>query len=465
MSISVKLYKFSKRENSTAVPSGSAGTTFNCLLKEETSVLSPEILLKHSGYPDYNYAYIATFGRYYFIKDIISDSNDHWRISLDVDVLGSWKSNIGSSSEYVLRAASDFDINVIDSLYPINAEVTYGSSGSFSPAWGYNNSYIIGIINNDTNCKRGSVTYYSVNETSMGSLMSFLLGATSYMNIDPSESSPEYIKATVNPSQYIVDFFYLPYAVNGAGTASTLKFGWWDSNISATAISMGSLPANSPTFSGSITIPMHPLRATRGRSYRCAPYTRYMLYAGPFGEIPIDPAQISESDSLSFEIYCNDFGDAVMYLKTYGGALIGKYRANIKEQYIIGQVNNDPAKFWSGIAGLATPMMSAASNPVGAIAGITSGILDNAANLYPQARTFGSDRSCIDLTYNWELVGEFHYPVDFDDTHRGRPLCQVKTISSLSGYILVSDPDIAIPGTAAENEKIKNYMASGFYYE
>ena len=66
---------------------------------------------------------------------------------------------------------------------------------------------------------------------------------------------------------------------------------------------------------------------------------------------------------------------------------------------------------------------------------------------------------------NFLAVSEFLEVVDDDLAQRGRPLCQKVQISSLSGYILVSDPDIAISGTAEENDEIKSYMASGFYYE
>ncbi len=109
--------------------------------------------------------------------------------------------------------------------------------------------------------------------------------------------------------------------------------------------------------------------------------------------------------------------------------------------------------------------MNIASNPGGAIAGTASGIISNQHNLYPQCQTSGTNASGAENGIYWTLVGEFHNAVDDDNTHRGRPLCQVKTISTLSGYILVADADIAVPGTAEENEKIKGYMNGGFYYE
>lgn len=468
MPVTVYMYSFSKRENSTATPTG--GDSYLCLFKDDISILNPIILLKvpanktMSTMISYNYCRIQTFGRYYFVRDAVIVNNECIEFHLEVDVMASWKSNIGSASEYVLRAASDYDEDVIDNLYPVNANVSYDSSGDFNPLSGYSSTTVLGVINNKANSKRGAVTYYAVSDATMGSLMGFMLGSTSYMNIQPSEASPEYIKATVNPSQYVVDCFTIPYSVTSS-TTEKIAFGWWDSPYDGNVISSGGVGWMIMGADASITLPKHPLFTTRGRGYRCYPYTRYTLYAGPFGEIPIDPALVTRSVSLSFNIWGNIFGDIVLHLKAGDGTLIGKYRANCRIQYLMGQVNNDPSAFWSGVANTASAMSSAISNPVGAIAGVTSGILSNAQNLYPQVRTFGSNVTGLESSTVWKLVAEFHEPVDFDDTHRGRPLCQVKTISSLSGYILVSDPDIAIPGTAEENEKIKNYMASGFYYE
>lgn len=42
----------------------------------------------------YNYAYIPEFGRYYFISDMVHVSKGLWRISMQVDVLESFKNYI-----------------------------------------------------------------------------------------------------------------------------------------------------------------------------------------------------------------------------------------------------------------------------------------------------------------------------------------------------------------------------------
>ena len=50
-------------------------------------------------------------------------------------------------------------------------------------------------------------------------------------------------------------------------------------------------------------------------------------------------------------------------------------------------------------------------------------------------------------------------------TEAGRPLCKVKQINTLSGYILCQLADAQIPGTADEAVKINGYLNGGFFYE
>ena len=95
MSLKLTLWKFSKRENSTAIPSA-PGTELDILLKDRTQILSPVFLLELSSYPDYNYALFE--GRYYFITQIESLREDLWSLSCRVDVLGTYKASIQATT-------------------------------------------------------------------------------------------------------------------------------------------------------------------------------------------------------------------------------------------------------------------------------------------------------------------------------------------------------------------------------
>ena len=66
MAITVTLYSFTKRENSTKRPS-TGGTDFSCTLIEDTSLMNPTFKLSIANNPiGKNYVYVADFNRYYF---------------------------------------------------------------------------------------------------------------------------------------------------------------------------------------------------------------------------------------------------------------------------------------------------------------------------------------------------------------------------------------------------------------
>lgn len=92
-----------------------AGASFTCLLKEDTSVLRPVIeVVSSSNLSGYNYMYISDFGRYYFIDDIVSLNDGRWEISAHVDVLETYKTSILANSAVVRRQQSRYNLYLDD---------------------------------------------------------------------------------------------------------------------------------------------------------------------------------------------------------------------------------------------------------------------------------------------------------------------------------------------------------------
>lgn len=83
-------------------------------LKSETSVVRPEILIEIENPSRFNYAYIPEFNRYYFINDITSVNNNLWRISMNVDVLESFKTEILSQNCIIEKSTLGFDLYLPD---------------------------------------------------------------------------------------------------------------------------------------------------------------------------------------------------------------------------------------------------------------------------------------------------------------------------------------------------------------
>ena len=47
----------------------------------------------------------------------------------------------------------------------------------------------------------------------------------------------------------------------------------------------------------------------------------------------------------------------------------------------------------------------------------------------------------------------------------GRPVGEVDSISSHSGYIQCDNASVSMPGTATEKDRVNSYLNSGFFYE
>lgn len=138
--IDIYFYNINKRLNSTARPSGS-GTKYECVLKDNTSVLSPVLRLRLSSKPDYNY--FKMDNRYYWITDITSLANDLWQIAGQVDVLATFKGHIQATSAFVLydstpntqlpdsRLAIETDCDTYTATASMPWYYTTGTSGTY----------------------------------------------------------------------------------------------------------------------------------------------------------------------------------------------------------------------------------------------------------------------------------------------------------------------------------------------
>lgn len=72
-------------------------------LRDVTNIVNPVILIEINEISNYNYCYISDFKRYYFITDITVIRTGLFAISLIVDVLESFKTDIKNLSVILLN--------------------------------------------------------------------------------------------------------------------------------------------------------------------------------------------------------------------------------------------------------------------------------------------------------------------------------------------------------------------------
>lgn len=475
MSITVNFTSFSKRPNSTARPSG--GRAFTVVLKSPSGVTNPEIELAYSGNPsEWNYAHIPSFGRYYFVTEW-TYSNGVWIAQLSVDVLASWKTYIGQSSQYILRCSAEFNGDVLDTLYPTKADIVNHSTNSgFRWATSLTSGrYVVGIINGDSGGV-GAVKYYVFTQAQFNSLCSFLLSDISWLDLDFTEISEGLSKTLFNPFQYIASVMWFPFAVPTGGSAN-IKFGWWDTSVSASHLPDRPLYSITATFA----LRDHPQKEERGNYMNLNPYTRRTLEFRPFGSIPIDTMSIISSTTITAHIQVDlisgggtmvvspDGSELHAFIMTHAQVGVPIQLAQIGRDYLATAVNalNPGADIIGGVISGAKK-----GGPAGAVTGALTSIASNASGIestiksaMPQLCTTGGNGSISDYFFPPTLHSQFLIAVDDSNANLGRPLCEERAISAIPGYILVHNADISAPCTSTETGMIKSWMEAGFFYE
>ena len=125
----VKFYTFSKRNKSTKIPAGTDSyNELEVTLKDATSIQTPIFLLQTVNPASYNYIYVPTWDRYYFITDV-KYVEGMWEVGGTVDFLGSFKSEIGTTSASILYATGASD-NIVDPRIPVKADIIQDISTS-----------------------------------------------------------------------------------------------------------------------------------------------------------------------------------------------------------------------------------------------------------------------------------------------------------------------------------------------
>lgn len=227
-------YQFAKRTNSTKRPSGGQG--FGIDLKAPCNIIDPEIKIATQSDPTgYNYCYLPTFSRYYWVKNW-TYSDGLWNASLTVDTLASYRDQIGNSTEYVTRSSAHYDGTISDGLYPASAKVqsvTTAFQGGFAEtiSGGF---FVIGFIAKAAN-SIGAITYAVMTPTGAKKLSAKLLTNVSYLSIDNSEISDNLTKVLFNPYQYIVSCNYFPFDIAELTAhlplVSSVDVGWWSVDV------------------------------------------------------------------------------------------------------------------------------------------------------------------------------------------------------------------------------------------
>ena len=478
----IKLWKnFSKRSKSTKQPADASATIINATLKAPTSIESPTFTVLGNDM-EYNYAF--AFGHYYFIDNIIQNTNGTSDLICSQDLLATYKTYVGNYTGYVVRSASSSDGELLDPMYPIKTKLSQNHINSvaspFSNDYGFSGgSFIVGIINNDSNVA-GAVSYYAMTNGAFRTLMNGLFDSDNMQSVLRLEALTDTawaeMVADYNPFQYISSVFFVPYSPSQLPhltPVSTLNLGYFQLRLGSgeTPKYVYPLDASSSmlkTHTLDIAIPKHPQAASRGAFLNSGQYSSYVLSFYPFGDIEVPADLIKDDNTLHLQVM-TDLITGESRLTAYGqytnvvASSTVQLGLNVQIAQLTTKVLQNAAAVGANVASVFT------FNPANWVLGPLKAYSSYIGAKVPTLSTSGSNGGFLAYKQNFEdtidLQATFYLIADEDNVHNGRPLCKYVQISTLSGYVQTDFASIDIPSLGNDRDELNNIMDSGFYYE
>ena len=479
-----------KKANSTEAVSFTGVTPHDCFLKTPTSVEHPDVILT-DFVPGAKYAYIPDFGRYYFVEDLTVIHNDRFVYTLSVDVLGTYRSEILSLSEYCSRSSAGSDA-VSDPLQthtgPLSGIRTTGSWDANAPTMDFSTgSFLLTTVAGGASGSFGSNLVYHVDANTLDNLMDEIFNASS--TIYGNDIVDDQVKTYFNPFQYIIGCKWIPISGGGGGN-DNIQFGFWTSTYHGNKITAGfgfskGFTINCPAAYG----------ADDFKSYSGA-WVTHDLYVPGFGWLPVG-AEFSGS-TLNGAIAV-DYATGEAYLEVssqYSGELTAKHVLSASGQLSVpvglSQLSVDVSNVGTTVLGMAGSLdpdffhaMAGESGPASNFIARLGGVALNAASkifpgvgavmdgsreaMSPTLASCGQNgnRMSLSLFSAPRLVTRYYSDVNkaavqaaFNKSDNA-----IRTLSGLSGFAvckLSKAPDI---GTATEAGAIMSFLSGGVYIE
>ena len=471
---------FSKRKNSTLTPPA-AGTQVTCVLKEETSIERPSFILNTAIA---NYTYVAAFGHYYFVDDVININAGMCELVCSMDVLASYKSDIMAYTAFVERSSSSYDVFINDPL--LSQEQLYYSdtmhTTSLSSFFSQTGCFLVECLAKDL----GVVLY----ATSNLEPYNYILSPGVYTASDKAAWIQSTIAQAFDLDVYIGSVKWMPFTASDLGSipinpnTGNPMFPIGPLDIAASVIlggdawnySVYQVPQVGPSSHKTTTVSLVLPSAGNFNDFRdcTSHYTQYSLYLPGVGIVSMDPAvigyAINKSKTISVDIWCDLISGEITYRLRLGANAsdIGRYSGNISIDVPIGKSAVDTVKSAKMVAG-GIGAGALKGGWIGAIGGAIAGTIGAIYNdMTPETNMIGGSGNKAELA---NIVGSIHLTRrqfgsrDFPTSVAGRPLMQNVTLSSLTGFVKCGNASVPVNAHASERDAINSFLNSGFYIE
>ena len=273
--MTITLYKFTKRQNSTKQPANTdTHVDLTVFLKEPCDEFKPVFQLEDQTADGYNY--VKWGSNYYWITSKTYLPGQMLELHCTKDLLATFKSDIGSSTQYILRSSYQQNGNIVDNLYPIVTDRPsgYESVVKLADMWDAKNGfYVVGII-----CSAQSGQSIN-NRLRRGSVVYLILTVSQARTMADQFNQLSGFLSSVRPADFLVSFTYIPIpltssiAVASPGSPAHIHIGssvgGWDLDVDdcipvSDVLSANGIYSYTPS-PASVSLSGHPDAATRGQ--------------------------------------------------------------------------------------------------------------------------------------------------------------------------------------------------------
>jgi len=483
---------FKKRKNSTKQPSRVGAAERTVKLKDNCSLHNP-VLLVNSPSRKWTYCELddgatTPWIGYFFISDMVQVANDLWEVYLESDPMAEARTDIGNSIFHVAFSSMFTDKTIPDPRIMIKTtrHSDVSNSGSVLSMVG---CYVLTVLNGITP-GTGMGTTYIMKQACVQKVAQWF--TAEYQNF-----ISQYFQGS--PMDGVFSLIWVPFSFPSTagivptdiviGNRSMVGDGYTIPANSVVQLTDGYFIADIFTVDCHLHYPVTDFRAVE-------PYTSGSLFLPGIGNVDVNMSDFVETDKIRIGV-TKDYitGDLIYYvygpteLTLFVPHILATYTCNVAAQCPLGQITTNANGAVGGLATLAggvaaSAVSLAAGNPLGAVGGAgaaiggianfvlssnkrqasVSGNITGRGWTYTPSAPGHSGNACIIHT---ELYVDTEDPDDLNYiAERGRPLGEMKTISTLAGYVQCEGASLYSDSVFAEDyDTVNNYLNSGFFYE
>ncbi|MBQ1756749.1 MAG: hypothetical protein IIZ98_00270 [Erysipelotrichaceae bacterium] len=459
--ITVGLAAFAKPNNSTRIAAASNFTNYSGVLVEPCSIMKPLIKFEGVQVWNYNYAYISQFSRYYFIDDYYTE-NGFWYAQMTVDVLASFKTSIGSSNQFVERAANKQDEYLIDQFYPTSGDFSFSEV-----VFHEEDDMVAGLKNgifaiNVTGSTEDIVSTYMCNYDTFCVFVTKLWAYASDTSIW-TNLGKGLVNSFYKPAEHIGSVYWFPNddAIEGWDDFDVkykLHIGDWEVVVPDPA-TQKFYEVNSWVggFPETVTLPKHPQAASFGKYMNCEPFSRYIYSNSIYGNIQLNASMLIDSTTASVRRYTDPMTGAQLLILPDGQRRMGQAGVLIP-------MENNSINAGGVITSAVSSVAHFAAGDV--IGGVTAACAAATDFIQPVVGTTAQSGTTISHLGGHSIRAEFwrsspHYPNRY-----GKLYCTQTSVNTISGYLKCRDAHWQNnKAFADEIQMVEAYLNGGMFYE